>query len=171
MIHTVVGNSSCLFDSAIFFMKAIIKLWFIFLKPTMMASSKWKHFPVTGESLSQRPVTRSFDVFFVLRQNKRLSKQSWGRWCETPSCHYDVTVMNETSIYGWMVILCDVPIGAHLDVRYNSEYTRTMPLSISLSAFLCKRTFDLRLSLKFNLTHSLEFLIKLNALVYILSSC
>ena len=31
------------------------------------------------------PVTRSFDVFFDLRLNKRLSKQSWGRWFETPS--------------------------------------------------------------------------------------
>ena len=35
--------------------------------------------------LSQRPVTRSFDVFFDLRLNKRLSKQSWGWWFETPS--------------------------------------------------------------------------------------
>ena len=41
--------------------------------------------PVTGEFLSQRPVTRSFDVFFDLRLNKRLSKQSWGWWFETPS--------------------------------------------------------------------------------------
>ena len=41
--------------------------------------------PVTGEFPSQRPVTRSFDVFFDLRLNKRLSKQSWGRWFETPS--------------------------------------------------------------------------------------
>ena len=31
--------------------------------------------PVTGEFPSQRPVTRSFDVFFGLRLNKRLSKQ------------------------------------------------------------------------------------------------
>ena len=41
--------------------------------------------PVTGEFPSQRPVTRSFDVFFD-RQNKKLSKQSWGWWFETPSC-------------------------------------------------------------------------------------
>ena len=41
--------------------------------------------PVTGEFPSQRPVTRSFDVFLVLRLNKRLSKQSWGWWFETPS--------------------------------------------------------------------------------------
>ena len=38
-----------------------------------------------GEFPAQRPVTRSFDVFFDLRQNKRLSKQSWGWWFETPS--------------------------------------------------------------------------------------
>ena len=41
--------------------------------------------PVTGEFPSQRPVTRSFDVFFNLRLNKRLSKHWWGWWFETPS--------------------------------------------------------------------------------------
>ena len=41
--------------------------------------------PVPGEFPAQRPVTRSFDVFFDLRLNKRLSKQSWGWWFETPS--------------------------------------------------------------------------------------
>ena len=40
---------------------------------------------VPGEFPSQRPVTRSFDVFFDLRLNKRLSKQSRGWWFETPS--------------------------------------------------------------------------------------
>ena len=40
--------------------------------------------PVTGEFLEQRPATCSFDVFFDLRPNKRLSKQSWGWWFETP---------------------------------------------------------------------------------------
>ena len=42
--------------------------------------------PVTGEFPTQRPVTRSFDVFLDLRLNKRLSKQSWGWWFEGPSC-------------------------------------------------------------------------------------
>ena len=42
--------------------------------------------PVPGEFLAQRPVTRSFDVFFHLRLNKRLSKQSWGWWFETLFC-------------------------------------------------------------------------------------
>ena len=47
--------------------------------------------PVTGELPAQRPVTRSFDVFFELGLNERLSKKSWGFWFETPSrplwCH------------------------------------------------------------------------------------
>ena len=41
--------------------------------------------PVSGEFPSQRPVTRSFDVFFDMRLNKRLSKQSIRWWFETPS--------------------------------------------------------------------------------------
>ena len=41
--------------------------------------------PVPGEFPAQRTVTRSFDVFFDLRLNKRLSKQSWGWWFETQS--------------------------------------------------------------------------------------
>ena len=61
----------------------------------MMTSSNGNIFRVTGplcgeftgpgEFLTQRPVTRSFGVFFDLRLNKRLSKQPWGWWCETPS--------------------------------------------------------------------------------------
>ena len=61
----------------------------------MMASSNGNIFrvaghlygksPVIGELPAQRPVTLSFDVFFDLRLNKRLSKQWWGWWFETPS--------------------------------------------------------------------------------------
>ena len=40
---------------------------------------------VPGEFPTQSPVTRSFDVFFDLRLNKRLSKQSRGWWFETLS--------------------------------------------------------------------------------------
>ena len=42
--------------------------------------------PVPGEFPTQRPVTRSFDVFFDLCRNKRLSKQSKGWWFETLPC-------------------------------------------------------------------------------------
>ena len=48
--------------------------------------------PVIGEFSTQRPVTRSFDVFFDLRLNKRLSKKPAGdlrHYC----VHCDVTVM------------------------------------------------------------------------------
>ena len=45
---------------------------------------KWRHFSRYW-SFVRRPVTRSFDVFFDLRLNKRSSKQSWGWWFETPS--------------------------------------------------------------------------------------
>ena len=49
--------------------------------------------PVPGEFPTQRPVMRSFDVFFDLRLNKWLSKQSWGWWFEMQYrllwCHFN----------------------------------------------------------------------------------
>ena len=54
--------------------------------------------PGTGEFPAQKPVTRSFDVSFDLRLNKRLSKQSWGWWFEALS-HYDVTVMSRRVLH------------------------------------------------------------------------
>ena len=44
--------------------------------------------PLTGEFPSQKPVTWSFDVFFDLHQNKRLSKPWRRRWLETSSCSW-----------------------------------------------------------------------------------
>ena len=41
--------------------------------------------PATGEFTAQRPVTRSFNVFFDLRLNQHLGKQWRRRWFETPS--------------------------------------------------------------------------------------
>ena len=40
---------------------------------------------VTSEFPAQKPVTPSFNVFFDLHLNTRLSKQSWRRWFETLS--------------------------------------------------------------------------------------
>ena len=65
--------------------------------------------PVIGEFPPQRPVTRSFDGFFDLRLNNRLSKQSGGWWIETLSrplwrhCngqwwHAVIERLNETTI-------------------------------------------------------------------------
>ena len=42
--------------------------------------------PVRVEFPPQRPVTRSFDVFFDLCLNKLFIKQSWGWWFAMPSC-------------------------------------------------------------------------------------
>ena len=54
---------------------------------------------VPSEFPSQRSVTWSFDVFFDLRLNKWLSKQSKCRWFEMPShsllCHCNASLMNE----------------------------------------------------------------------------
>ena len=41
--------------------------------------------PATDEFRAQSPVTRSFDVFFDLPLNERLSKHSWGWWFVTLS--------------------------------------------------------------------------------------
>ena len=61
----------------------------------MMASPNGNIFLVTGPLCGEftsdrwiplkRPVTRSFDDFFYLGLNKRLSKQSRGWWFKTPS--------------------------------------------------------------------------------------
>ena len=86
-------------------------------RPTYLHSPWWRHqmetfsallaicagnSPVIGEFPTQRPVTRSSDVFFDLRLNKRLSKHSWGWWFKTLSrplwrhC-------NEFTQWGWVM--------------------------------------------------------------------
>ena len=56
--------------------------------------------PVTGELPSQRPVTRSFHVFFDLHPSKRLTKQSWDWLFETlfelSQCYIVITVKSLT---------------------------------------------------------------------------
>ena len=52
--------------------------------------------PVPGEFPAQRPVTRGFDVFFDLRLDKRLSKQSWAGDLRRHPTHCDVIVMSLT---------------------------------------------------------------------------
>ena len=55
-------------------------------------ANEWRHqletflHYYTGGFPSQRPVTRNFDIFFDLRLNKWMSKQSRRRWFETPPC-------------------------------------------------------------------------------------
>ena len=49
--------------------------------------------PVTGEFPAQRPVARSFDVFFDLRLNKRWVNNREAGDLRRHRGHYDVTVM------------------------------------------------------------------------------
>ena len=80
---------------------------------------------VPGEFPAQRPVTRSFDVFFDLRLNKWLSKQSRGWWSETLSrplwrhrngqCRRDIGYCCEFKI--WSVFCLSLCI----DVLINSS--------------------------------------------------
>ena len=84
--------------------------------------------PVTGEFPSQRPVTRSFDVFFDLRLNERLSKQSRGWWFETTWRHYDVIVMNVVELghhwFGRAIKLPWIFPGAPLKVNWAPKISR-----------------------------------------------
>ena len=80
---------------SIYKLQAMIRLPMVSTCGTMMTSSNgnifrvtgplWGEFTGPGEFPTQRPVTRSFDVFSDLRLNKRLSKQPSGWWFETPS--------------------------------------------------------------------------------------
>ena len=78
--------------------------------------------PVTGEFPSQRPVKLSFDVFFDLRLNKRLSKQWWGWWFETLSrpvwrhCYvwYDSTSLDHS------VVTCSNEVN-YIDSLWHSD--------------------------------------------------
>ena len=89
--------------------------------------------PVPGEFPTQRPVTRSFDVFFDLHPNKRLNKQWWGWWFETPSCslwrHRNVGVFPNNYAYGlcfvlsWFMQICPYPMGLIKGSKY--QWTNT----------------------------------------------
>ena len=72
-----------------------------------------REFTGTGEFPTRRPVTRSFDVFFDLRLNKRLSKQSC---CDLRRyrAHYDVIVMTH-----WDVVITQSSIDGLVQERRN----------------------------------------------------
>ena len=62
----------------------------------------WRHHM---EIVSQKSVTRGFDVYFRLLLNKRLSKQSRRRWFETPSRslwrnNYGIHVVHLPNLWG-----------------------------------------------------------------------
>ena len=81
--------------------------------------------PITGEFPSQRPMSRTFDVFFDLRLNKQLSRQSCGWRFETPSCplwrhcNDKVIMLPATGRLLWFVSVFS--LRAKSDRRYSQE--------------------------------------------------
>ena len=101
--------------------------------------------PAPGEFPTQRPVTRSFDVFFDLRLNKWLSKQSWSWWLETLSCplwrHRNAT--RDCAILPVVIYHCACTHTCMLQKPLNHDWC--MPLRShrlklrALNAFKCQR--------------------------------
>ena len=99
--------------------------------------------PVISEFPTQRPVTRSFGVFFDLRLNKRMGKQSWGWWLETPSfplwrhCNESFMVMYDGEVLlskGFM--LRDSTYIKTTGFHGGSFFLLSSTLSLSLSLML-----------------------------------
>ena len=80
----------------------------------------------SGEFPAQRPVTRSFEVFFDLRLNKRLRKQPWGWWFETLSCtlwrHCNVVCHCGEERNDFILILRDYSLGQ----SFYTPFTKTL---------------------------------------------
>ena len=109
---------------------------------------KWKHFlhdwPFvwgihrTGEFLPpQMPVTWSFDVFFDLRLNKRLRKQWWGWWFETPSnpssrwCN-DISVRGGGGGWGDKTLELELVVQHKDIVSNNADHPLIIPSGVPL---------------------------------------
>ena len=90
---------------------------------------------VTGEFPSQRPILLSFDIFFDLRLNKRLSKQSWDWWFETPSrllwrhCNASEMHLSLTSFTHNVLLRCQI------DLRIYKEHD-------SVIAVICRNVLS-----------------------------
>ena len=76
--------------------------------------------PVAGDFPSQRPVTRSFHVFFDLRLNKWLSKQGEAGDLTRYRANYDVIVML-AFVFKWLghVVTMQRPTLFHSDIAWD----------------------------------------------------
>ena len=98
-------------------------------KVIMMTSSNGNFFRVTGplcgeftgpgEFPTQRPVTQSFAVFFDMRLNKRLSKQQWSWWFETPS--WSLWRNGNGMVPVQLVVPCRVTLPRHIQPQANRD--------------------------------------------------
>ena len=107
--------------------------------------------PVPGEFPTQRPVTRSFDVYLDMRPNKHLSKQSWGWWFETLSHplwrHRNVT--SWTNVATWLHLSCFLTrwrrcsIITFANAALCAAYSHNMPCTVCLEMFFSNNTSGL----------------------------
>ena len=138
MYHIVTGVTS---DVGVPSTYLVYWLWCDRSVAYMITSSNGNIFHVTGplcgeftgpgEFPAQRPMTRSFDVFFHLCLNKRFSKQPQGWWFETPpwslwlqcneksSC--DIIVIVNSALFCW---LSDAYMAPGLCLNIKTIYTK-----------------------------------------------
>ena len=111
--------------------------------PFLSSCARWRHqmetfsallaifagnSPVISEFPAQRPVTRSFDVFFDLLLNIRLSKQWWGWWFETRLCPL-WRYCNETF---------DVPLDVWVEIIWwLSKFELAFPITVAMRHESC----------------------------------
>ena len=88
--------------------------------------------PVSGEFPAQRLVTRSVDVFFDLRLNKRLSKQWYGEV-------WDAIAPIMTSQW-WMSLISS----GHLSLASNIFYEGQEMIYILYDIYVCKLHKDVQ---------------------------
>ena len=95
-ILTRASHHWCLASNIVLVLIVLVREW-SFRECSWLSKSWWRHqmetfsavlancagnSPVPGEFPAEKPVTRSFDVCFDPRLNKRLSNKSWGWWFE-----------------------------------------------------------------------------------------
>ena len=123
-----------------------------------MTSSNGTIFRVTGplygeftspdEIPAQGPVTRSFDVLFDLRLNKRLSKQPWGWWFEMPSWslwrQYNLTA----ALYILINILTYIPTQMMCIFAHREYHNHTQVYIVYRATTNCGRHSRLSLTMR-----------------------
>ena len=115
----------------------------------MITSSNGNIFRVTGplcgeftgpgEFPTQRPVTRSFDVYFDLRPNKRLCKQSWGWWFQTLLCplwRHSIGIGYWQSKTAWKPSINPLPTGSY-GCKFLYRYFGFTPTPLSFWHPVC----------------------------------
>ena len=101
--------------------------------------------PVNGGFSSQRPVTRSFDVFLDLRLNKWLNKWSRRRCLRRHRAHCDVTVMQQSLL---CVLAMTRPMREFGRCVWRLDGAAQRSRNVTL-CFLCTRNIVLQYKINF----------------------